>query len=323
MLPRLAVAALLGALAQGPAAAQEAFPNRPIRFVVPFAPGGPSDIVARIMAPRMTATLGQPVIVDNRSGANSLVATEALAREAPDGHSLMVSTLSHSVNAILQPQARYDPLRDFSPVGLLAMLPLILVTGPGAPFETVDALVAAARARPGEISYGSAGHGGSAHLAGALLVTLTGTQLTHVPFRGNGPALSEVMAGRVSFIFYPMIGIADHIARGQLRALGVSTPRRHADYPAVPTMAEAGFPGFEDYTQGLGVLAPARTPQPVVERLNAAILASLTRPETNARLKGLGAIVAPSSPDEFAAFLAQDLGRWRRVITQADIRAQE
>jgi tripartite-type tricarboxylate transporter receptor subunit TctC len=312
----------LGAAPAAPALAQP-YPTRPVRLVVGFAAGGPTDVIARVLAQDMTAALGQSVVVENRTGANALVATEAVAREAPDGHTLLVSTLSHSVNAILLPNARYHPLRDFAPVSLLAMLPLIAVAAPGAPFDSIQGLVAAAKAQPGGISYGSAGNGGSAHLAGALLAARSETTMTHVPFRGNAPALSEVMAGRVSFMFYPMIGIGEQIARGQLRALGISTPRRHADFPDVPTMAEVGFPGFEDYTQGLGVLAPARTPAPVVERLNAVIRASLARPETNQRLKALGAIVQSSSPDEFATFLAGDLDRWRRVIELARITADE
>ena len=316
---------LLASSALGPLGATrargQAYPTRPIRLVVGFSAGGPTDVIARVVAQDMSATLGQPVVVENRTGANALIATEAVAREAPDGHTLMVSTLSHSVNAVLLPQARYDPLRDFAPVGLVAMLPLIAVTGPNAPFDSARALVAAARARPREITYGSAGNGGSAHLAAALLANLSGTEMTHVPFRGNGPALSEVMAGRVSFMFYPMIGIADHLSKGQLRALAVSTPERNPDFPGVPTMAEAGFPGFEQYTQGLGVLAPAGTPGPIVGRLNAALRASLAKPETNGRLRSLGAVVAPSTPEGFAAFLAEDLERWRRVISAAGITA--
>jgi tripartite-type tricarboxylate transporter receptor subunit TctC len=196
-----AVEVLAAAEARG-----QTYPARPIRLVVGFSAGGPTDVIARVVAQDMSAALGQPVVVENRTGANALIATEAVAREAPDGHTLMVSTLSHSVNAVLVPQARYDPLRDFAPVGLVAMLPLIAVTGPNTPFASPRALVAAAKARPGEVTYGSAGNGGSAHLAAALLANLSGAEMTHVPFRGNGPALSEVMAGRVSFMFYPMIG---------------------------------------------------------------------------------------------------------------------
>jgi tripartite-type tricarboxylate transporter receptor subunit TctC len=186
----------------------------------------------------------------------------------------------------------------------------------------VQDVVAAAKAKPGEISYASAGNGGSAHLAGALLATLTHTQMTHVPFRGNAPALTEVMAGRVSYMFYPMIGITEQIEQQRLKALAVTTERRHPDYPGVPTTAEAGLPGFEEYTQGLGVVGPAGIAPPVVAKLSAAVRASLAKPETGQRLKQLGAIVHASSPEEFRAWLGQDAERWARVIRAAGVTAE-
>lgn len=321
-LTRRGTAALLAGLVPIGARAQS-WPTRPIRLIVGFSAGGPTDVIARVIAQEMTNFLGQPVVVENRSGANSMIAIETLVRAAPDGYTLMVSTLSHSVNALLLQQARYRPLQDFAPVSLVAKLPLIAVTGPESPYATLPALIAAARAHPDGITYGSSGNGGSAHLAAALLANLTGTQMTHVPFRGNAPALTEVMSGRVSFMFYPMIGIAEQISAGQLRPLAISTAQRSPDFPNVPTMAESGFPGFEEYTQGLGILAPAGTPAPVVERLNQAVHAGLTKPETVERLQGLGAIVERSTPEEFAVFLQQDLERWRRVIAAANIRASD
>ena len=320
---RRGLAAFALAAAAPASAFAQTWPTRSIRIVVGFAAGGPTDVIARVLAQDLTNSLGQPVVVENRTGANALIATEAVMREPADGYTLLMSTLSHSVNAILNPQARYRPLQDFTPVSLVAKLPLIAVVGAGSPARTIADVVAAARARPDSVTYGSAGNGGSAHLAGALLATLTETRMTHVPFRGNGPALTEVMAGRVSFMFYPMIGIGEQIQRGQLRALAVSTPQRHPDFPDVPTMREVGFPGFEDYTQGLGIIGPARLPQPIVERLNGAIRASLARAETAQRLQGLGAIVEPSTPAEFASFLEGDLERWRRVIQTAGIRNED
>lgn len=300
------------------AGAQPAYPTRSIRLVVGFAAGGPTDVIGRLIAQDMSATLGQPVVVENRTGANALIATQFVAREAPDGYTILLATLSHSVNAILLPNS-YRPLEDFTPVGLVSVLPLIAVTGANTPYRTLQQLVDAAREAPGSISYGSAGNGGSAHLAAALLATRSDTQMTHVPFRGNAPALTEVMAGRVSFMFYPMIGIAEYVSKGQLRPLAVSTAERSADYPEVPTMREIGYPGFEDYAQGLGIVAPAHTPAPVVERLNAAMRASLAKPETAERLKTLGGIAMPSSPEEYRTFLRGDLERWRRVIEAANI----
>jgi tripartite-type tricarboxylate transporter receptor subunit TctC len=312
--------ALPGLALAAPAIAQA--PTRPIRIVVGFAAGGPTDVIARIIAQDMSATLGQSVVVENRTGANAIVATQHVAREAPDGTTILLATLSHSVNAILRPGS-YRPLEDFTPIGLVSLLPLIAVTGPSTPYDSIAALVNAAKAQPGAVSYGSAGNGGSAHLAAALLANRSGTEMTHVIFRGNAPALAEVMAGRVSFMFYPMIGVADYVARNQLRPLAVSTARRHPDYPAVPTMAEVGYPGFEDYTQGLGLVGPARMAPATVERLNAAMRASLAKPETEQRLRGLGGIIAASSPAEYGEFLRQDLDRWQRVITATGIRDQE
>jgi tripartite-type tricarboxylate transporter receptor subunit TctC len=306
-----------------PAAAQGAYPNRSIRLVVGFAAGGPTDVIARIIAQDMAGGLGRPVVVENRTGANALIATQFVAREAADGYTILLATLSHSVNAILLPDNSYRPLEDFTPIGLVALLPLIAVTGASTSFNSLPELVTAAKAAPDSITYGSAGNGGSAHLAAALLATRSGTRMTHVPFRGNGPALSEVIAGRVSFMFYPMIGIQEYVARGQLRPLAVSTAERSSDYPGVPTMREIGYPGFEDYTQGLGLVGPAHLQDAIVERLNATLRASLARPETMERIRGLGGIVSASSPADYAGFLRQDLERWRRVIEAADITAQD
>ena len=297
------------------------FPVKPLRLVIGYAAGGPTDVIGRLIAQDMAASLGQPVVVENKTGANGLIGT--LEVKAPgDGYTLLVTTLSHNVNAILMADKKpYDPLQDFTPISLVAFLPMVMVTRADAPFNTVQDVVAAAKAKPGDISYASAGNGGSAHLAGALLATLTHTQMTHVPFRGNAPALTEVMAGRVSFMFYPMIGITEQIAQKRLKALAVTTEKRHPDYPGVPTTAEAGLPGFEEYTQGLGVVGPAGIPAPVAAKLNAAVRGSLAKPLTEQRLKQLGAIVHASSPEEFRAWLGEDAERWGRVIKTAGVTA--
>ena len=315
--------ACIAALAGAAASAQD-YPAKPVKLVVGFAAGGPTDVIARVVAQDMAVTLGQGVIVENKTGANALIATQEVKRAAPDGYTILMTTLSHNVNAILLADKKpYDPIRDFAPISLVASLPLVMVTRADAPFNSVQDVVQAAKAKPGEVSYASAGNGGSAHLAAALVETLSGTRMTHVPFRGNAPALTEVMAGRVSFMFYPMVGIADQVAQKRLKALAVSTEKRHPDYPAVLTMAESGFPGFEQYTQGLGVVAPANTPAPVIDKLNAAVRASLAKPETKDKLKGLGAITqGGSSPAEFRAWLQTDAERWARVIKAAGVRAE-
>ena len=325
MIRKLSLALAFSAAAfAGSGAHAQNFPTKPIRLVVGFAAGGPTDVIARVVAQDMATTFTSGVVVENKTGANSLIATQEVKRAPPDGYSLMVTTLSHNVNAILLADKKpYDPLTDFTPVSLVAFLPLVMVAKPDSPFNSAQDVVKSARARPGEVSYASAGNGGSAHLAGALVESLSGTTMTHVPFRGNAPALTEVIAGRVTFMFYPMIGIADQVAQKRLKAIAVSTEKRHPDYPGVPTMAESGFPGFEQYTQGLGVVAPAGTPGPVVDKLNRAIRASLAKPETKEKLKALGAITdGGSTPAEFRAWLVKDAERWAKVIKAAGVTAE-
>jgi tripartite-type tricarboxylate transporter receptor subunit TctC len=306
------------------AAQAQGFPNKPVRLVVGFSAGGPTDVIARIIAQDMTASLGQPVLVENKAGATSMIATQEVKRSAPDGYTLYVTTLTHSVNAVLHADKKpYDPIADFTPITLVCHLPLVMVAKGDSPFNNATDVVKAAKAKPGEISYASSGTGGSAHLAGALVEALTGTKMLHVPFKGNAPALTEVMAGRISFMFYPMVGIADQVAQNRLKVLAVSTEKRHPDYPNVPTMSESGFPGFEEYTQGLGVVGPAGLPAAVVSRLNEAIRASLVKPDTKEKLSKLGAITeGGSTPAEFRAWLAKDLERWERVIKAAGVKAE-
>jgi tripartite-type tricarboxylate transporter receptor subunit TctC len=298
------------------------YPVRPVTLVVGFAAGGPTDVIARILAQDLTASLGQSVIVQNKPGANSLLATQAVARTAPDGYTVLLAAHAHSVNPILLESAHYDSLRDFAPISLVAVLPLLLVTHPDAQFNSVQELLTAARAHPGEVMYASAGYGGSSHLAGALLESLSATKMTHVPFSGNGPALLEVMAGRVSFMFYPMIGVAANVAQKRLKVLAVGTEKRHPDFPAVPTLAEAGFPGFHETAPWVGMLAPAATPRPIVERLSGAVGAALRKPESQQRLRQLGATTVGSTPSEFAAFLQKDSERWMRVVRAAGVERQ-
>jgi tripartite-type tricarboxylate transporter receptor subunit TctC len=305
------------------AAHAQSYPNKPVKLLVGFAAGGPTDVIARILAQDMTQSLGQTVLVENKAGATSMIATQEVKRAPADGYTLYMTTLTHSVNAVLHADKKpYDPIADFTPITLVAHLPLVMVAKGDSVFNTAADVVKAAKAKPGEISYASSGSGGSAHLAGALVEALTGTKMIHVPFKGNAPALTEVMAGRISFMFYPMIGIADHVAQKRLKVLGVSTEKRHPDYPGVPTMSESGFPGFEEYTQGLGVVGPAGLPAPVVTRLNEAVRASLVKPETKEKLNKLGAITeGGSTPAEFRAWLAKDLERWERVIKTAGVKA--
>jgi tripartite-type tricarboxylate transporter receptor subunit TctC len=303
----------------------QAYPSKPVKLLIGFAAGGPTDVIGRILAQDMGAALGQPVIVENKAGATSMIATQEVKRATADGYTLYMTTLTHSVNAVLHADKKpYDPIADFTPISLVCHLPLVMVTKGDSSFSNADDVVKAAKAKPGEISYGSSGNGGSAHLAGALVEALTGTKMLHVPFKGNAPALTEVMAGRVTFMFYPMVGIADHVSAKRLKVLGVSTAKRHPDYPAVPTMSESGFPGFEQYTQGLGIVGPASLPAPVVSRLNEAIRASLAKADTKEKMGKLGAITeGGSTPAEFRAFLVKDLERWDKVIKAAGVKADQ
>src|SRR5688572_25886597 len=305
------------------AAHAQSYPNKPVKLLVGFAAGGPTDVIARILARDLTASLGQTVLVENKAGATSMIATQEVKRAAADGYTLYMTTLTHSVNAVLHGDKKpYDPIADFTPITLVCHLPLVMVAKGDSPFNTAADVVKAAKEKPGEVSYASSGSGGSAHLAGALVEALTGAKMLHVPFKGNAPALTEVMAGRISFMFYPMVGIAEHVSQKRLKVLAVSTEKRRPDYPSVPTMSESGFPGFEEYTQGLGVVGPAGLPGPVVSRLNEAIRASLVRPQTREKLNKLGAITeGGSTPAEFRAWLAKDLERWARVIKAAGVRA--
>ena len=311
-----------GVMASGPSSAQQ-FPAKPVRLIVGFAAGGPTDVIARVIAQDMTASLGQSVIVENRTGANAIIATDFVARSAPDGYTALFSSLSLLVNAILQPdKIKYDPFKDFAPVSNAALLPMLIVTRLSTPVNSVRELAALAKRRPGEVTYGSAGHGGSAHLGGAMFETLAGVKMTHVSFRGNAPALVGVMSGEVTFMFYPMIGIADHVAAGKLKVLAVGTPKRHPDYPSAPTMAEAGMPGLAETAPWVGMIAPAGTPAAVVNRLSDDMRKSLTRPETRERLRVLGAVTVGDTPAEFLAFLKKDHERWVRVIKAAGVKAE-
>ena len=315
------LAAMLASTLSPLATQAQDFPTKPIKFVVGYAAGGPTDVIARIVAQEATQSLGQSVIVENRAGANGNIGTESVARSPADGYTLIVNTLSHNVNPLLNPGVvKYDPVKDFTPISLAVALPQLLVVGYDSPFQTLADLVKAAKAEPEKITYGSAGNGGSAHLAAELLAQRSGSKMTHIPFKGNGPALTEVMANRVSFMFYPMIGVANHVADKKLRILGVTTEKRHPDFPNAPTMGEAGFPGFEAYVGPVGFMAPAGTPAVAVQKLSTAIRAALTKPEVRERLRGLGAVVVASGPDEYREWLKGDAQRWSQLIKTAQIK---
>jgi tripartite-type tricarboxylate transporter receptor subunit TctC len=301
----------------------QAFPVRPVKFVVGFAAGGPTDVIARVIAQDMTQSMGQSVIVENRPGANAIIATEVVARASPDGYTLLFSSLSLLVNhALIDSKVNYDPFKDFAPVSNAANLPMVVVASPQAPFNSMQELIALAKAKPDELSYATSGHAGSSHLAGAMLENATGTKMINVPFKGNGPALAEVMAGRVSFMFYPAVGIAEQVAAKRLKVLAVGTPGPNPDFPGVQTLASAGLGDLEATAPWVGLLAPAGTPAPVIQRLSEEMRKSLAKPETRERMRQLGAVVIADTPAEFAAFLKTDYERWTRVIKASGVKAQ-
>ena len=314
-------ALLLAAFAADPARSQD-YPNHPIRMIIGFAAGGPTDVIGRIIAQDMSVTLGQSVLVENKTGANSLIATEYVAHSDPDGYTLLFTSLSHIVNYLILPNAKYHPLKDFAPIGNGAALPMLVVTSADSPLNNIQDVIKTAKEKPGAVLYGSAGIGGSAHLAAAMLATVTGTQMSHVPYRGNAPALNEVMAGRLTFMFYPVIGVAEYVAAGKLKILAVGTAERSPDFPNTPTLAEAGLQGFEKTAPWVGMLAPAGTPPAIIKKLNDAMRASLAKPETAARIRKLGGIPIGDTPEEFTRYLQGDMDRWSGVIKASGIKAE-
>ncbi len=316
------IATSLAALAITPARAADIYPNKPIRLLVGFAAGGPTDVIARVLARDMSVTLGQTIIVDNKAGASSMIATREVKNAAPDGYTLLFSSLGLNVNPILiGDQAGYNPKTDFTPISNAATLPLVAVTAYDASVKTMPELLKKARTKSEAVSFASSGNGGSGHLAGELLATLAKAKMLHVPYKGNGPALLEVMAGRVDYMFYPVIGIADNVAAKRVSILAVGTAKRMPQFPDTPTMSEVGFPGFEETAPWVGLLGPAKTPAPVVALLHDAMVKALAKPDVRAQLEKLGAVIVGDTPAAFTAYLKRDYDRWENVIKTAAIKA--
>ena len=318
----IAAAAITGT-ALVPVYAADIFPTKPMRLIVGFAAGGPTDVIARVLARDMSVTLGQTVYVENKAGASAMIATREVKNATPDGYTLLFSSLGMNVNPILLgEQAGYNPKTDFAPISNAATLPLVAVNAYDAAIKTIPELLKKARTKPEAVSFASSGSGGSGHLAGELLATLAKAKMLHVPYKGNGPALLEVMSGRVDYMFYPVIGIADNVAAKRINILAVGTAKRLPQFPDTPTMSEVGFPGFEETAPWVGMLAPAKTPPAVVNRLNDAMLKALAKPDVKAQLEKLGAVIVGDSPSEFAAYLKRDYDRWENVIRAAAIKPE-
>lgn len=303
------------------AACAQSFPSKPIRLLVPFAPGGTTDAVARVIGAKLADILGQPVVVDNRAGGGTTIGTEALARSPADGYTIMLATPDFTVNPSLQPKLPYDTLKDFAPIALIATYPMVMVVHPDPKLGSVAELVAQAKARPGQINYASAGNGSMPHLCGELFNSLAGVKLTHVPYRGNGPAVADLLAGHVSVLFTGGPAVAGHVKSGKLKMLAVSTSKRHASLPELPTLAESGVPGY-DVTAWFGFIAPAGVPKEVVAKLNTAIAGALQAPEVREKLSSLGAELRAGTPEAFGIVIREEIDKWARVVRDAHIRVE-
>ncbi len=315
------LAAVACAAAAVPAGAQEAFPSRPVRIVVPYAPGGSTDLLARIVAERIAPELGQAVVVENRPGGGAVIGSEAVARAAPDGHTLLMATNgSHAINVGIFRSLPYDPVRDFAPVTIVASVPLVLVVPSATAATTPQTLVQQLRARPEQANFSSAGTGASGHLAGEMFKRSAGLDMVHVPYRGDGPALADLIAGRLSMSFANLPAAIGFIRAGTLRALAVTTPTRSPALPEVPTMREAGVQDFE-VNPWYGLMAPAGTPQARVARLNHLTVAALGQAEVREQLARLGAQAVGSTPEAFAETLRADIARYVQAARAAKIEA--
>jgi tripartite-type tricarboxylate transporter receptor subunit TctC len=313
-------AALLLAFAN-PALAQP-YPNKPIRVIVPFAPGGNVDITARLVAPGLQEALGQPVVIENKPGAGGTIGADAVAKSAPDGYTLLMgSNSTFSVAPSLYPRNPYNPLADFAPVVMIASAPFVLVVNPGVAAKDARELVALARSSPGKLTMSSAGTGSSNHLVGEFFQEISGARFTHVPYKGSGQALTDLMGGQVNLHFDQITSAASHIQGGKLRALMVTAPQRVPMLPDVPTAAEAGYASFEA-TNVTGLIAPAGTPRDVIEKLNAAVQRVIAQPAIRAKFAEIGAQTTGGTPEQFGAYIRDDLAKWTRIVKEAHVKVE-
>ncbi|MFO1219410.1 MAG: tripartite tricarboxylate transporter substrate binding protein [Burkholderiaceae bacterium] len=313
---------LCGAFAAAPVAwAQGSYPDKPIRFVVPYPPGGGTDVIARIVQGRLSALLGQTINIDNRGGAGGSLGTDLVAKAAPDGYTVLFTLNSHTVNPAIYAKLPFDTQKDFEPVGLVASLPQLLAVNPQFAAGTVADVVAAAKAKPGELSYASVGVGSPGHLAGELLNLRAGIKTTHVPYRGGGPAVTDVMAGQVPLLWVSIPAAAQFVKNGKLKAVAVSTVKRSAAFPDVPTVQEAGIADFE-VDSWYAMFVPAKTPRPIIDKLNAALNTVLKESEIKERLLAQGSEGVGGPPEALAKAVATELPKWAKLAKDANIKAE-
>jgi tripartite-type tricarboxylate transporter receptor subunit TctC len=321
---RSILAPMLAAMAAGAArsaGAQDRYPSKPVRLVIPFPPGGGADAVARPLAPLMTETLGQPIVLDNRGGANGNIAAEIVARAPPDGYTLLLANSSLTISGGLYRTLPFNPLADFTPISLVGVTPSLLAVNPSVPARTVKEFVELVKARPGKLSYGSSGIGSTMHLGAALLQSMAGLDMVHVPYKGGGPAIADALSGQTDFIFVNPVAVLAQVRAGKLNALAVTSSKRLAILPDVPTFEESGYPGLLSSTF-YGVLGPAGLPREVVTRLNGAVVAAVARKELADPLVALGYEMGSNTPEQFATFLRADAAQWLRLIKMTGASAE-
>ena len=314
----IASAVVLGAgLLVGTSALAQAYPTTPVTIIVPFAAGGTTDILARIIGQALTAELGQSVVVDNRAGAGGNIGGQAAAKATPDGHTLFMGTVgTHAINASLYKKMPFDPVKDFAPLTRVANVPNLLVANPAQPYKSVKDLIAYAKANPGKVNFGSSGNGSSIHLSGELFKSLAKVDMQHVPYKGSAPAVTDLLGNQIGIMFDNMPSAIQHVRSGSLVPLAVTTAKRSPELPNVPTIAEAGVPGYEA-TSWFGMFAPAGTPAPVLAKLNAAIVKVLAQPDVKKKINEQGAEVYSETPEQFAAFIQAESVKWGKVVKES------
>jgi len=322
---RTLLAALAASLAWAGAPvalAQTGYPAQPIRIVVPFPPGGATDIMARAAAQKMTEAWKAQVVVDNRPGAAGNIGSELVAKAAPDGYTLEMGTVgTHAINASLYAKMPYDHVKDFAPIVLVAAVPNVLVVHPSVPVNSVAELIAYAKANPGKLNFASSGAGTSIHLSGELFKVMAGVQMTHVPYKGSAPAVTDLLGGQVQLMFDNLPPSLPHIKSGRLRALAVTTADRAAALPDVPTIAESGLPGFEA-SSWFGLLAPAGTPREIITKINGEIARWVATPEAKEKMTSIGAIAKGGTPEDFARHIAEETAKWQKVVKESGAKVE-
>ena len=302
-------------------ASAQTYPERPITLVVPYPAGGGNDVLGRLVAERMGKALGGTIIVENRGGAGGTIGTRQVAKSAPDGYTMLIATSSLAINPSLYPNVGYDPIKDFAPIGLLASGANIVLVHPSVPANSIQELIALAKKGPGKLNFASTGSGSSVHLAAELFAAMAGVKINHVPYRGSGPALNDLLGGHVTMMFATLPSAIGIVKGGKVRALAVSSAKRSAVFPELPTIAETGLTGYAAELH-YGLVAPAGTPRPIIDRLNAALRSALEDPALRERLAREGAVPLPSTPEQYAADIAAEERMWGKIVRDAGVKAE-